>query len=129
MSLPFKIEYAIVCDHVRREDNGKLILIGVYGPSLLVDDLSATIALSTVARVKPLHLNESDVEFRALVNDTPMVKGLVTLRAENDEPAFIVLPPVPLKLGGPGLIKFQVRTPKERWSDLIQIEVRQKEPS
>ena len=40
-----RIEYAIICDDLRREDNGKLLIIGAYGGEILVSDLPAVLSL------------------------------------------------------------------------------------
>lgn len=34
--MPLTHEYTLLCDDVRREDNGKLLLIGMYTPNILV---------------------------------------------------------------------------------------------
>lgn len=36
-------KYTIMCDEVRREDNGKFILIGVFADSILVNTFPATL--------------------------------------------------------------------------------------
>ena len=33
------LKYALICDEVRREDNGKLIIIGMYTPNMAVPQL------------------------------------------------------------------------------------------
>ena len=42
------VDCAIVCDDVRREQNGKLILIGVYGNNIIVPSYPVTLKLSIV---------------------------------------------------------------------------------
>lgn len=58
-----KVDCAIVCDEVRREHNGKLIFIGVYGNDIFVPSYPATLRLaivlaghSTVAAKIPMKL-------------------------------------------------------------------------
>lgn len=43
-----KIDCAIVCDDVRREQNGKLIIIGVYGNDISVPSYPAALRLAVV---------------------------------------------------------------------------------
>jgi hypothetical protein len=41
-----KLVCGIVCDDIRREDNGKEIIIGVYSGSIVVPQFPATLLLS-----------------------------------------------------------------------------------
>ena len=45
---------AVFCDDIRQELDGKLILIGVYGPEITVSKIPSTPHLSLWARVKGL---------------------------------------------------------------------------
>jgi hypothetical protein len=46
-------EYALLCDDVRREDNGKFIFIGIYANSILLPAFPSTIRLRLVTRLHP----------------------------------------------------------------------------
>lgn len=37
--MPLTHKYTLICDDVRREDNGKMIIVGVYGPVLGLSQL------------------------------------------------------------------------------------------
>lgn len=57
-------ETAILCDQVRREDNGKLILIGVYGGDILVDSYPATLGLTAYVEGEVLEPGFFEAEFQ-----------------------------------------------------------------
>ncbi len=40
--MPITSRYVLVCDEVRKEDNGKLIIIGLYTPNILIPQLPFT---------------------------------------------------------------------------------------
>jgi hypothetical protein len=46
-----KHRYSIVCDDVRREDNGKLMLVGVYGGTIVVPQFPAVLPTLTIFSV------------------------------------------------------------------------------
>lgn len=60
----YRCETAILCDQVRREDNGKLILIGVYGGGVLLDSYPATLPLSAYVEGQVLEPGIFEAEFQ-----------------------------------------------------------------
>lgn len=48
-----ELDSIIICDDVRREDNGKLILIGVYPSGIGVGKFPATVAVDVVVFFRP----------------------------------------------------------------------------
>ena|ERR1700733_4642203 len=47
------IRNVIVCDDIRREDNGKLILIGVYSDQILIDSFPAVLTFTIYCEIMP----------------------------------------------------------------------------
>jgi hypothetical protein len=100
-------EYALICDDVRREDNNKLILIGVYANNVVLQDFPATIRLRLVTRIHPKQ-REFALSFRVKVNDEPVLifKGRLTSPAMDADtspsPEFLV------PIEGIGTIKVDV---------------------
>lgn len=45
--MPITHKYTITCDQVRKEDNGKYMLLGVYTPDILVPQLPFSLPLLT----------------------------------------------------------------------------------
>ncbi|MFN3462818.1 MAG: hypothetical protein ACK4X1_01960 [Terricaulis sp.] len=123
MTLPFKIDYAIVCDQVRREDNGKLLFIGVYGTSLLLNTFPGTVALSLIMKVRPTKLGDSNLQFRAMLEGDELASGEITFHLSSHEPAFAGLPPLPLQIGKPGQLKWEARSGTTRFALLGEIPV------
>jgi len=124
MTLPFKVEYSIVCDHIRREDNGKLILIGVYGGSILVPSLPAAFGLSQFVRVTPTGPGAADVEFRVLFEGTEIAKAEAHLAiGPTQDQALISLGPFPIAVDRAGMLRFEIREKGKRWTRLDEARV------
>jgi hypothetical protein len=47
----FNHKYTLVCDDVRREDNGKLIIIGLFTPDIVVPQIPFVFPMLTVFQV------------------------------------------------------------------------------
>ena len=80
---PKKIEYAIVCDDVRREDNGKFIIIGAYGSDIRVSSIPANLRFSLLVAVR------SEIEHQTLVSVRVNQDGKEIFRTTVEEPLHI----------------------------------------
>lgn len=129
MTLPFKVEYAIVCDLVRREDSGKLIIVGVYGDSILINEFPATFMLAVTLRIAPQRVGTLGLDFRATMNTTEIVTGEANIEVENLDRAFVNLGPFPLGVTAPGNLRFEMREKSKRWTLLTEMTVALREPS
>lgn len=71
-----RVKSALVMDDCRREDNGKLLMIGVYGPDLLVSEFPASVTLVFWHELEILGAGTAEVVFRVSVDDgkTEIVK-------------------------------------------------------
>jgi hypothetical protein len=124
MTLPFKLDYAVVCDHIRREDSGKLILIGVYGSSVLVTRVPLTLSFALAVRMIPKELGAKELEFRVTVDGEEVAKGEIAVTFEDIEAGFIGLPAVPVPIIRTGSMRFEMRDKgAKRWALLAEINV------
>ena len=69
------VDFALVCDEVRREDNAKLIFLGVFGRDIGVNQLPATISLTLVVFVDARILGETDIEVEAFAGEASINKA------------------------------------------------------
>lgn len=63
MNFPIEIEALILCDEVRREDNGKLLLLGTYAGDVFTE-MPATLQLTWFIMGKTPVGGDTDIEFR-----------------------------------------------------------------
>lgn len=60
------IHHPVVCDHIRKEDTGKFILLGVYHGGVLLQQLPANLILSFYIPFTPDQSGDFDVSFKLL---------------------------------------------------------------
>ena len=123
-----KIEYAIVCDDVRREDNGKLFIIGAYASDIRVPSYPFNLLLTILVAVR------SETEHQTLVNIRVMRDGKRILQAK--EGIILLLPAQDismLSVGGMRVsgdkdvtLDFQVRFDQGRYRSVCKLRVLKK---
>ncbi|RTL63702.1 MAG: hypothetical protein EKK41_22925 [Hyphomicrobiales bacterium] len=117
-----ELKYGLLCDEVRREDNGKLFFIGAYGPSILVAAFPATLVLSLVLAVDVDGPCESTLEFIISLNGTEYRKGKGALLLGTKGRNMAIIGGIPLEgLGGPGALTFQVKIGEGSWQTALEI--------
>ena len=121
---------AIFCDEIRREDNGKELLIGVYSGSLQVPILPTPIMLSIWVPFERSGVGKVPIEFRLLGPDDRMI-GYGTIEL-NFIDADYSLGSLPLRgltavLVRPGEIIFQIRQHDESWITVRKLPVERRE--
>jgi hypothetical protein len=121
-----KIEYAIVCDDVRIEASNKVILIGVYGGSILLESFEAPIRLLPWFIGVAPKAGEFPVQLRLLVLDESgkaMSKsvGKIDVKAGSDDLTVGFGGGVILKFSGPGKLVVQTRqSEKTHWKTITE---------
>ena len=96
--------YTLVCDEVRREDNGKLLLIGVYQHIILVPQFPATFPLTFVQALESDRPGNWSVRMRLqhLETGQRIMEGMGALTFQKPGFAFnpVRLPPVQFQASG-----------------------------
>jgi hypothetical protein len=108
-----KVEFALLCDDVRREIGGKDIIIGLYSGQIASVVFPILMMVNVYMRVSFSKANiKFPMEFR-IINSLghqliPTTKSI--LEAPTTEfKATVLLGAIPLQIQGPGLISFQLR--------------------
>lgn len=70
-----KLTTALFCEDVRREDNGKLILIGMFGRNIGVPSFPASIGIQCALIIEVEKPGPSKLEFEIRFNGEPKGKG------------------------------------------------------
>lgn len=117
---------AIVCDDLRREDNGKELLIGVYSGSILVGAFPQVLVLCFWVPLMIPASGKYEFEFRmrntdgGLVNQTPAIE-VESLHANMD--ASIGLGQIPFHIPRAGNIILEGRYRRGGWEVIKSIAV------
>ncbi len=118
----YSIEYAILCDQVRREDNGKRIAIGIYGRNILLQQFPAKLALSLFMLMRPKKTGLTKIEFRALLDDTVVATfgGEIAISDLNVD--HVDTPPTIISLAHAGKLEFHMRSKEtEPWQPILSV--------
>ena len=116
-----KIENVIICDIVRKEDNGKHILIGVYPKNVRVGVFPAMLQFQVWFQTPVEEIKDFPVEFRIIDSEKKPIAittGIVTVGPEDIGLATIIIPNVLVHVPKQTDMIFQIREPKKRWSTL-----------
>ena len=116
-----KFHHAILCDDVRKEDSGKLIFIGVYGPTLKVNKLPATLPLRAIIPVSAKDAFEVSFEFRVKLGRKKIFAANVTARTDYQGDSFIIIPQFILELDHPDVLNISVRLNEGKWQAIHSI--------
>lgn len=121
-SQDMKILSALICDDVRREDNGKEILIGVYSGSILIPTIPANIMLTAWINMEVHGPCEFDFEIRVLdPSDRQIAHGKVHVASsEAHDLSSMALPRFPINAEKEGWLKIQSRKNGGRWRNIIK---------
>lgn len=97
---------AVFCDDIRREDNGKAILIGVYTNDLIPGTLPTNLSLSLWLDVRGIPEGHHQVK----ISVNPPAGEKISIPGEIDvhsteRPVTLMFVGVPVILSEPGLIK------------------------
>lgn len=117
--------FGIICDQVRREDNGKLLIIGVYGHNISVSSFPAHLQLSVVVGTWSKEpLNDCPMEARATFDGTEIYsgKGMITINEPGAD--IMVVPNIIVSAHNEGELEIKIRLGSGRWKAVASIPIR-----
>lgn len=124
-ALKLGIKSVIICDDIRREDNGKQMLIGIYVGSIEVSSFPINLALAIWIEHKPTAVGETDIEVRFLgPSDAQLFHSSFHAKFHATERSSVGMGSIPLQFQGPGDLRFQVKESGGSWRTYRSIPVR-----
>ncbi|MGF1619326.1 MAG: hypothetical protein ACFCUR_01785 [Rhodomicrobiaceae bacterium] len=126
MSKPrMKIRHVILCDDVRREDNGKLLAIGVYPKDIVFSKLPADFALTVWLETQQEELGEIPFNLRGHMGNADEVlfelRGTAKVAKVQPYAQFIV--GFPMLIGSEGDLIIEFRQHDDDWEELRRMPV------
>lgn len=110
------IRFGIVCDQVRREDNGKLLLVGVYGHNISVPSLPTNIMLTLVLGiVAQKRVTDHPVEVQTEFNGRQIHGGRGTVSVTESGTDLLVVPNILVPAATEGELTFKAKLGNDRW--------------
>lgn len=123
-----KLEYAFICDDVRREDNGKFLFLGAYANNIgfmeFPGSLSGRIVLGIRVTKPPAH----KIELKVYVDGEEVGGGTGTLGSKQAGFTFIVLPLRLHDVLGPGEFSLRFREAGLRWRTVLSMPITELNP-
>lgn len=129
-----EVDCALCCDSVRKEDNGKLILVGIYQQDVLVTQFPAKLTIQFYAIGRFIAKPQDFVWLRLLVDDQPVYSVKVSLYEQvrksdwQANPHFnMVLPPAEIAVEEPSNIRLEARDREhDDWQTIVTVPVKQR---
>jgi hypothetical protein len=117
------IKAFIVCDDIRREDNGKEILIGVYSAGIVAPQFPVALALSFWMQfVASSAANLLEVEFRLMGGeDTQFWAIKAQVAVAKAGLGSLGIGQVPVMLQIPTVLQLQMKLPGQDWRPVGEI--------
>jgi hypothetical protein len=112
MDRPLEISFAIVCDDVRREDNGKLILIGVYGENIVLPQIPAPMVLCVVLFIETKEEFRTQGTFRARMEDQILAEAPINLDYKKGK-GIVSYSGIPVAIQKAGNLTFELEVQGE----------------
>jgi len=113
-----KIKFGILCEDIRREDNGKLIILGMYGRNIEISQFPATLAITVLLAMHADAPGSSRLEVVAYFNDIELRKASGSVNFDGKGGALLSLPPLPFSIENEGELRFQARLDEGEWSEI-----------
>ncbi len=122
---PLQVITAIICDDVRREANGKDILIGVYGSGMRVEAIPHLIMLAFWLELKTFEIGSHEFSMRIMApNEAIIFQSPPTrINVENIGYSHMALGGVPVQISTTGKMEFQVSISGGEWKTVREIGV------
>ncbi|MDO8421741.1 MAG: hypothetical protein Q7S99_06240 [Parvibaculum sp.] len=122
--MKIRLQYALICDDVRREDNGKLILIGVYGRHVGYSALPVVASFSLVVSILTDGVGEEVIEFRCIADGIEKYANKGMLNIDAPGAATFNVPMLNLELDNKTVLEFQWKLPDtDKWEEIFSIPV------
>lgn len=103
-----QLEFGILCDQVRKEDNGKLIFIGVYTSDLTLPRFPSDVLVSLAVSFLPTEVRKERFELVGSLNGEAIVSGTSEFQIVDPKRSFAVFQNIPLHFQEKGVLTLTV---------------------
>src|SRR5690348_11328478 len=119
MAALLNIKFAALCDDVRREDNGKLLFIGIYGRNIVIRRTPANLTLRMAVWVDAPNSLEGKLLFRCFVDDKKVSEGEGELRIDGAGLTIINVGPLVFQTKGSAALSVDLKFEDEEWQKAV----------
>lgn len=117
-----KIRFAALCDDSRREDNGKMIFIGMYSQSIIARALPLMAPFCLALWMQAEHDEQGHLEFRILFGDEQeeIASGRGNIAVGAGE-TVTGIKPIPINVEREGLLRVQLKFGAGEWRNAVSL--------
>ena len=120
------VETVVICDDIRREDNGKVILIGVYNNVIILERYPAVIQPKFWLQCKASADGNVPLKMRIIANKKQkLYEAKADIDVERGQFGFFAfgLHSPPIKLASPCSLTLKFQQPGKRWQTITEFVV------
>ncbi len=131
MNVPIELREGLICDEIRREDNGKALLVGVYPGDILMSKIPGKMRLAFWLQGRSNVAGKASIDFELSMvadDDGAASPRAITLSADMgglspNTPAVIVFQGVPVEVIESGTLVLRTRVSDpgepEQWREIL----------
>lgn len=123
-AITFDAQTVIVCDDIRREDNGKSILIGVYNASILVQQFPYALGIAFWLQGMPSDGGAGKIGVKISAGEAVFVNNVAPISFVTKELSSIAIGPIPCFFSQASELKLEIRSREtEPWVTVKTIQI------
>lgn len=120
------IKYGIICDDIRREDNGKLMILGVYGGAIIVPKIPLALGLASLLCLEATAPTKMHIKIRYALDGKVLAQGEGEYTIESVGAALMALPKLPVPIPKEGALALEAQFLELDWQTARSIPVRKR---
>lgn len=127
----FRLMNAVFCEDIRREDNGKDMLLGVYGGDIVVARCPIRLGVSLWLQYvsAPATKGETGIDLRLRFDGHDEPASQIGLPFMEEGETTLALRGMPIAIDGSGVLLLEHRLPGEDWTVIARKRVTCPSPS
>lgn len=123
--------HTIICDDIRTESSGKLLLIGVFPDGIVLHKAPSTLPLSIW--MKFLNTRKNDLEMEVKIDGDSVdevIKLSLIIKGDDglsvDKSSHVIIEKLPIKMKGKGELLISYKIDGKKWKLARQVKVQYK---
>lgn len=118
-----QISSAILCDEIRREDNGKMIAIGIYGNRIFVGGFPATLRLSALLNVSFPNAGNHKLKVRLSLGGEMKIEMAIEAEVRWEGTDWFPIPFEPVQFDKPTEITLSLELDNGKWKKFFAMPI------
>ncbi len=125
-----KVLYSLLCDDIRREDNGKLIIIGLYGADVVLPVAPVALRFDYLLALRADAPGDAEAKVRVIHNGRPIFAATGKMHfADQQQVALNALKGIVVQVEKDCALDFQLSLNGGRFRSVLKVPVKVTAPS